>query len=81
MQYHLLVMVLAECNSTYSVCLSHDDGNVYFDFAQTQQHFQIIVQLTHTRPTMSCIHLVLLCVVLYSQLKAYLGNGISCKFH
>ena len=61
MQYHLIVMVLAEYNSTYpvlSVFLSYDVGNIYFDLAQTQQHFQTIVQLAHARPTMSCNHLV-----------------------
>jgi len=39
------VMVLAEYSSSYSVCLSYE-VNIYFDLAQTQQHFQTIVQLT-----------------------------------
>ena len=62
MQYYLLMMVLAEYSSSYvlSVCLLYDVGDIYFDLAQTQQHFQTIVQLTHARPTMSCIHLVLI---------------------
>ena len=49
MQYHLLVMVLAEYSSSYvlSVCLSYGVGNLYFDLAQTQQYFQTIVQLSN----------------------------------
>jgi len=44
MQYHLLVMVLAEYSSSYSLfALSYHVGNIYFDLAQTQQHFQTIV--------------------------------------
>ena len=64
MQYHLLLMVLAEYSSSYSLFTCHmmlatyDAGNIYFDLAETQQHFQTIVQLAHARPTMSCIHLV-----------------------
>jgi len=68
MQYHLIVMVLAEYNSTYpvlSVYLSYDVGNIYFDLAQTQQHFQTIVQLAHAHPTMSCIYLVTVVIVWY----------------
>ena len=56
---------IAEYSSSYS--LSYDVGNIYFDLAQTkgalaqtQQHFQTIVQLAHAHPTMSCIHLVLI---------------------
>ena len=66
MQYHLIVMVLAEYNSSYpvlSVCLSYDVGNIYFDHAQTQQHVQTIVQLAHAHPTMSCIHLVTVVII------------------
>ena len=59
MQYHLIVMVLAEYSSSYSLfALSYHVGNIYFDLAQTQQHFQTIVQVAHAHPTMSCIHLV-----------------------
>ena len=60
MQYHLMVMVLAEYSSSYSLlaCHYYDVGNIYFELAPTQQLFQTIVLLTHTRPTMSCIHLV-----------------------
>jgi len=50
------MMVLAEYSSSHS--LSYDVGNIHFDLAQTQQHFKTNVQLTHARPTMSCIHLV-----------------------
>ena len=41
MQYHLIVMVLAEYSCSYS--LFADVGNIYFDLAQAQQHFQSIV--------------------------------------
>ena len=61
MQYHLIVMVLAEYSSSYSLFACHmmlATSIFYFDLAQTQQHFQTIVQLTHTRLTMSCICLV-----------------------
>ena len=59
MQFHLIVMVLAEYSSSYSLfALSYHVGNIYFDLPQTQQHFQIIVELAHAHPTMSCIHLV-----------------------
>ena len=58
MHYQLIMMVLAEYSSSYSVCLSYDVGDINFDLAQTQQHFQNIVQLAHAHPTMSCIHLV-----------------------
>ena len=56
MQYQLLVMVLAEYSSSHSLFACH---MIYFDPAQTQQHFQTIMQLAHALPTMSCIHLVL----------------------
>ena len=51
MQYHLIVMVLAEYSSSYF--LFADVGNIYFDLAQTEQHFQSIVQLAPAHPTMS----------------------------
>ena len=41
--------------------------NIYFDLAQTQQHFQTIVQLPHARPTMSCIRLVIKYDVLHTH--------------
>jgi len=44
MQYHLIMMVLAECSSRYSLFASYDVGNIYFDLAQTQQHFQTTMQ-------------------------------------
>ena len=68
-------MELAEYNSSYSLFLVYDVGNIYFDLAQTQQHFQTIVQLTHARPTMSCIHLVL-CHLLNSVLS-YIISGLN----
>ena len=43
-------MELAEYNSSYSLFLVYDVGNIYFDLAQTQQHFQTIVLLAHARP-------------------------------
>ena len=44
MQYYLIiVMVLAEYSSSYSVCLSYDVSNIYFHLAQTQQYLQTIV--------------------------------------
>ena len=52
-------MELAEYNSSYSLFLVYDVGNIYFDLAQTQQHFQTIVQLSHACPAMSSIHLVI----------------------
>jgi len=50
MQYHLLMMVLAECSSGYSlsVCLSYDVGNIYFDLTQSQQHFQTVLLLAYS---------------------------------
>ena len=59
MQYHLTVMVLAEYSGRLlSACLSYDVGNICFELAPTQQLFQTIVLLAHTRPTMSCIYLI-----------------------
>ena len=50
MQYHLIMMVLAEYSSSYSLlpviwCWQH-----LFDLAQTQQHFQTIMQLCSRTP-------------------------------
>jgi len=66
-QYHLLVMVVAEYSSNYvlSVCLSYGVGNLYFDLAQTQQHFQTIVQLSNiSKPLCSSLTLTPQCPAL-----------------
>ena len=60
MQYHLMVMVLAEYSSSYSLfaCQMMLATSVLSLHAPTQQLFQTIVLLAHARPTMSCIYLV-----------------------
>ena len=58
MQYHFLVMVLAEYSSSYSQFACRIMLATYFDLAPTQQLFQTIVQLSHTCLTMSYIPLV-----------------------
>ena len=63
--FHLIVMVLAEYSSSHSLFACH------MMLAQTQQHFQTIVQLTHTRPTMLCIHLVIIAYTIYHTLVQY----------
>jgi len=51
MQYRLLMMVLAEYSSSYSLFACHMMlATIYFDLAQTQQHFQTIVQLAQAFP-------------------------------
>jgi len=55
---HLLEMVLAEYSNSYSPFVCHMMLTSILTLLKTQQHFQTIVQLTHTHPTLSCIHLV-----------------------
>ena len=44
MQYHVLMMVLTEYSSSYSLFACHMMlATSIFDLAQTQQHFQTIV--------------------------------------
>jgi len=61
MQYHLLMMVLLNIAvATLRLPVNiYFVGNMYFDLAQTQQHFQTIVKLAHARPAMSCMYLVM----------------------
>jgi len=62
MQFHLILMVLAEYSSSHSLFACR------MMLAQTQQHFQTIVQLTHTHPTMLCIHLAIIAYTVYHTL-------------
>ena len=77
MHYHPIVMVLAEYSSSYSLFACHMmlATSILTLLMQSQQHFQTIVQLTHARPTMSCIHLVL-CHLLNSVLS-YIISGLN----
>lgn len=62
MQYHLLVTVLAEYGSNLCLPVIYV-FNICFDLAQTQQLFQTNpvsnACAAHTRPTLSCVHLVM----------------------
>jgi len=69
--------VLAEYSSSYSVYLSYDVGSIYFDLAQAHKHFQTIVQLAYTCPTMSYIHLVIF-LTLYILKQTASGSRNTC---
>ena len=58
MQYHLMVMVLAEYSGSYSLLACQMMLATSIELVPTQQLFQTIVLLAHARPTMSCIYLV-----------------------
>ena len=56
-QYHLLVMVLAEYNSSYSLLSCRMMlATSFLTLLQLSNFFKTIVQLAHAPPMISCIH-------------------------
>ena len=61
-QYHLLVMVLAEYNSSYSLLSCRMMlATSFLTLLQLSNFFKTIVQLAHAPPMISCIHPVFQC--------------------